>query len=152
EGPPLQRRAERRQPQQVGAVRGHPQARSRLLLRRGRDRRGSRQAQLRGEQRAHRGHWLPSYRRTRRRHFRAGPRLPDHPPRSALQHSMKVAIDARILPGVTGGVAVAVKTLVQGLGQVVASDEQYTIIVDRVEQQAWISSFLGPNQRVVLTP
>jgi glycosyltransferase involved in cell wall biosynthesis len=65
---------------------------------------------------------------------------------------MKVAIDARILPGVTGGVAVAVKTLVQGLGQLVDSDEQYTIIVDRVEQQAWISSFLGPNQRVVLTP
>jgi len=52
---------------------------------------------------------------------------------------MKVAIDARILPGVTGGVAVAVKTLVQGLGQLVDSDEQYTIIVDRVEQQEWIS-------------
>ena len=65
---------------------------------------------------------------------------------------MKVAIDARILPGVTGGVAVAVKTLLQGLGELLDSDEQYTIIVDRAEQQAWITSFLGPNQRVVLSP
>jgi glycosyltransferase involved in cell wall biosynthesis len=63
---------------------------------------------------------------------------------------MKVAIDARILPGVAGGVAVAVKSLLQGLGQLVDGDEEYVVIVHGEEQQAWVASFLGPNQRAVL--
>jgi glycosyltransferase involved in cell wall biosynthesis len=63
---------------------------------------------------------------------------------------LKVAIDARTLPGLTGGVAVAVKSLLQGLGQLVDGDEEYTVIVQGEEQRAWVSSFLGPNQRIVL--
>jgi glycosyltransferase involved in cell wall biosynthesis len=65
---------------------------------------------------------------------------------------MRVAIDARIVPGVTGGVAVAVKSLLQGLGQLEDGDEAYTIIVDSAEQEAWFASFLSPNQRLVRPP
>ena len=65
---------------------------------------------------------------------------------------MRVAIDARIVPGVTGGVAVAVMSLLQGLGQLGDGDESYTIIVDSAEQEAWFASFLGPNQRLVRPP
>ena len=36
---------------------------------------------------------------------------------------MKVAIDVPVLPGVTGGVAVAVQSLLQGLGQLNDGDE-----------------------------
>jgi len=65
---------------------------------------------------------------------------------------MKVAIDARILPGVTGGVAVAVKSLLQGLGQLGDGDDQYVVVLDGDEQHAWASSFLGPNQRIAMWP
>jgi glycosyltransferase involved in cell wall biosynthesis len=64
---------------------------------------------------------------------------------------MKVAIDAQILPGVTGGIAVAVKSLLQGLGQL-EGPEQYVVVVDSDEQQAWLTPFLAPNQRLVMRP
>ena len=63
--------------------------------------------------------------------------------------SLKVAIDARILPGVSGGVAVAVKSLLQGLSQLIDGDEEYVVVVNGEEQQAWLAPVLGPNQRVV---
>lgn len=65
---------------------------------------------------------------------------------------MKVAIDAQILPGVTGGVAVAVKSLVYGLGQLADGPEEYTLVVDSEEQRAWLAPVLAPNQRVVMRP
>lgn len=65
---------------------------------------------------------------------------------------MKVAIDARVLPGVTGGVAVAVKSLVWGLGQLVDGDEEYIVIVDGDEQRRWLAPMLGPNQRLAMWP
>lgn len=66
-----------------------------------------------------------------------------------MKRPLKVAIDARILPGVSGGVAVAVKSLLQGLGRLPDGDEEYVIITHSDEQYAWVSSFLGPNQRIV---
>ena len=65
---------------------------------------------------------------------------------------MKVAIDVPVLPGVTGGVAVAVQSLLQGLGQLNDGDEEYVVIAHGDEQEAWVASFLGPNQRIVRFP
>jgi glycosyltransferase involved in cell wall biosynthesis len=65
---------------------------------------------------------------------------------------MKVAIDVRMELGLAGGVAIAVKSLLQGLGQLPDGDEEYTVVVDGEEQGAWCAPFLGPNQRVVMWP
>jgi glycosyltransferase involved in cell wall biosynthesis len=62
---------------------------------------------------------------------------------------MKVAIDARILPGTAGGVAVAVKSLVQGLGQLADGHDEYVIVVASEEQRAWLAPVIGSNQRLV---
>jgi glycosyltransferase involved in cell wall biosynthesis len=64
---------------------------------------------------------------------------------------MKVAIDAQILPGVTGGIAVAVKSLLQGLGQL-EGPEKYVVVIDSEEQRAWLAPFLGTNHRLVMRP
>jgi glycosyltransferase involved in cell wall biosynthesis len=65
---------------------------------------------------------------------------------------MKVAVDAQIEAGVTGGIAVAIKSLVQGLGQLADGAEEYTIVVASEEQQAWLAPVLAPNERVVMRP
>jgi glycosyltransferase involved in cell wall biosynthesis len=62
---------------------------------------------------------------------------------------LQVAIDARVLPGVAGGVAVAVRSLIEGLGRLIDGDERYTIVVGNEAQREWVASFLGPNQRIV---
>ena len=64
---------------------------------------------------------------------------------------MKVLIDPQILPGVTGGIAVAVQSLLQGLGQL-EGPEEYCVIVDSDEQRSWLAPFLGGQQRLVLRP
>ena len=64
---------------------------------------------------------------------------------------MKVAIDAQILPGVTGGIAVAVKSLLQGLGQL-EGPEEYVVVIDSEEQRAWLAPFLGAQHHLVMRP
>ncbi len=63
---------------------------------------------------------------------------------------MRVAIDARIVPGTAGGVAVALKTLVVGLGQLVDSDDEYVLVVGSDAQREWLSPLLGANQRLAM--
>lgn len=65
---------------------------------------------------------------------------------------MKVVIDPQILPGVTGGIAVAVKSLLQGLGQLDDGREEYAVVVDSEEQRTWLEPALAPNQRMVMRP
>ncbi|NLC72081.1 MAG: glycosyltransferase family 4 protein [Desulfuromonadaceae bacterium] len=64
--------------------------------------------------------------------------------------NLRVAIDAQVLPGTTGGVAQAVMSLVSGLGQLQDGAETYSIIVKSGEQKEWLKPFLGPNQQIVM--
>lgn len=61
--------------------------------------------------------------------------------------NLKIAIDVQILPGLNGGVASAVKSLIHTLGELADGDEQYTIVITNEEQREWLSPFLGPNQK-----
>lgn len=63
---------------------------------------------------------------------------------------MKVAIDVPVLPGVTGGVAISIRSLLQGLGRL-DGKEEYLVVAHGEEQAAWVDSLLGPNQRLVRT-
>ncbi len=63
---------------------------------------------------------------------------------------MKVAIDARVEPGISGGVASFAKSLVCALGQLSDGDEQYVVVVASRQQQAWMEPCLGPNQRLLV--
>jgi glycosyltransferase involved in cell wall biosynthesis len=64
---------------------------------------------------------------------------------------VKVAIDVRVRPGLAGGVAPAVRSLVWALGKLPDGPEEYTIIVGSDEQVAWLSP-LGDRQRFVQRP
>ncbi len=64
---------------------------------------------------------------------------------------MKVAIDVRVRPGLSGGVAPAVRSLVSALGKLVDGREEYAIIVGTDEQMEWLSP-LGDKQRFVMRP
>lgn len=65
---------------------------------------------------------------------------------------MKVVIDARIEPGLAGGVATAVQSLIQGLGALTDGDEEYVIIADGEKQRAWLAPLLSGNQRLAIWP
>lgn len=67
-------------------------------------------------------------------------------------HNFKIAIDARVMPGLTGGVAQAIMSLVHGLGQLKDGDESYIIIVASQAQWNWLQPYLGPNQQLVMKP
>lgn len=64
--------------------------------------------------------------------------------------NLKIAIDARVTPGLTGGVAQAIMSLVHGIGQLKDGDEFYTIVVASQAQWNWLQPFLGPNQQLVM--
>jgi len=63
---------------------------------------------------------------------------------------LKVAIDARITPGLSGGVGQAVMSLIHALGKLNDGPETYTIIVGSEQQFDWLNPFVGPNQRMIL--
>lgn len=63
---------------------------------------------------------------------------------------MKVAIDARVEPGISGGVAPFVRNLVYSLGRLTDGNEEYVIVVASRKQRAWLEPFLGPNQRLLV--
>lgn len=65
---------------------------------------------------------------------------------------MKVAIDAQIMPGTSGGVAPFIANLIRALGQLCDGSEAYTIIVRSPQQADWLKPFLGPNQYVAIKP
>ncbi len=67
-----------------------------------------------------------------------------------MTSGLRVAIDAQTTPGVTGGVAIAVRSLVRALGQLTDGPESYTIILETREQWDWLKPYLGPNQSIAL--
>lgn len=72
------------------------------------------------------------------------------PDRRVRQSAIKVAIDARVTPGVAGGVAQAILSLVHGVGALSDGADTYSVIVESEEQAAWLQPFLGPSQRLVI--
>jgi glycosyltransferase involved in cell wall biosynthesis len=64
---------------------------------------------------------------------------------------VKVALDVRVLPGLAGGVATAVRSLVSALGALTDGPEEYRIIVGSNEQVDWLSP-LSDTQQFVLRP
>ena len=63
---------------------------------------------------------------------------------------LKVAIDARSMRGMDGGVAQAAMALINGLGRLSDGSEAYTIIVESQQQSDWLRPFIGSNQRLVM--
>jgi glycosyltransferase involved in cell wall biosynthesis len=64
----------------------------------------------------------------------------------------RIAIDVRALPGVSGGIAQAVGSLVHALGQLTDGAERYVIVADSPKQMDWLEPLVGPNQQLVLRP
>jgi glycosyltransferase involved in cell wall biosynthesis len=65
---------------------------------------------------------------------------------------LRVAIDVRVAPGLAGGVASAVRSLVEALGKLTDGPEQYTIAVGSDQHVEWLRPLIGPNQRLVVRP
>jgi glycosyltransferase involved in cell wall biosynthesis len=63
---------------------------------------------------------------------------------------LKVAIDAQIEPGISGGVAQAAVALIEGLGRLHDGSETYTIVVGSEQQSHWLRPVVGPNQQLVI--
>ena len=63
---------------------------------------------------------------------------------------LKVAIDAQIMPGTSGGVAPVVMGLIHALGHLDDGGEVYSIIVGSEQQLQWLKPFVGPNQQFIL--
>jgi glycosyltransferase involved in cell wall biosynthesis len=68
------------------------------------------------------------------------------------QLPLRVAIDVRVSPGRSGGIATAVGRLVHALGELSDGPEQYTIVVGSEEQLTWLRPSVGPNQQLVMRP
>lgn len=66
--------------------------------------------------------------------------------------TVRVAIDARIKPGQSGGVGQALVSLIEGLGRLDDGSETYTIVVGSEEQIGWLEPHLGPRQEFALKP
>jgi glycosyltransferase involved in cell wall biosynthesis len=63
---------------------------------------------------------------------------------------LQVAIDAQVTPGMAGGIALFVRSLVRALGQLTDGSESYRVIVRSEQQRDWLSVHLGPNQTLVM--
>lgn len=70
--------------------------------------------------------------------------------RGASTSPLRVALDVRALPGVSGGIAQAVASLVQALGRLGDGPEQYTIVADSTKQYEWLHPLIAANQRLVV--
>jgi glycosyltransferase involved in cell wall biosynthesis len=68
-----------------------------------------------------------------------------------MQRKLRVAIDATLVPGRSGGVETVLLGLVKALGTLSDGPEQYTVLVSP-EAPGWLDSVLGANQRVVTVP
>jgi glycosyltransferase involved in cell wall biosynthesis len=68
-----------------------------------------------------------------------------------VQHRLRVAIDARLVPGTGhGGTESVLMGLVQALGEL-DGPEQYALLVD-ARAPDWLDSVRAPNQKVVIDP
>ena len=63
---------------------------------------------------------------------------------------LKVAINALIMPGTSGGVSTAVKCLIRDLGKLDDGNEIYIVIVGSDEQVQWLKPVLSSNQQFAL--
>jgi glycosyltransferase involved in cell wall biosynthesis len=64
-------------------------------------------------------------------------------------HALQVAIEARVQPGIQGGVEQVAVGLAHGLSRLKDSPETYHLVT--AEDSRWIEPYLGPNCRVVRT-
>jgi glycosyltransferase involved in cell wall biosynthesis len=64
---------------------------------------------------------------------------------------VKIGIDVRVHPSISGGIAPAVRSLVSALGSLADGTEEYAIIVGSQEQIDWLGP-LPPRQRFVPRP
>jgi glycosyltransferase involved in cell wall biosynthesis len=65
---------------------------------------------------------------------------------------LRVAIAVRVDPGLSGGVAPAVGSLIHALGRLTDGPEQYTLVVTTDQQEAWLRPLVGPNQQIKRKP
>ncbi len=65
-----------------------------------------------------------------------------------MSSTLQVAIDAQTAPGLAGGVAIAVRSLIHALGTL-DGPERYRIVVETGEQWDWLRPYLGSNQTLV---
>ena len=63
-----------------------------------------------------------------------------------------VAVDVRVTPQKTGGIAMAVGSLVQAFGKLEDGSEEYTVVVGSEEQASWLRPLIGGNQRLLVKP
>jgi glycosyltransferase involved in cell wall biosynthesis len=63
-----------------------------------------------------------------------------------------LAVDARVTPEKTGGIAAAVGSLVQAFGKLEDGSEEFVVVVGSEEQVSWLGPLIGPNQRLVIKP
>jgi glycosyltransferase involved in cell wall biosynthesis len=68
------------------------------------------------------------------------------------KESLKVAIDARVMAGKSGGVGQAIMSLIHDLGRLDGGAEAYTVVVASAEQAQRLQSYLGENQQIVIKP
>ena len=61
---------------------------------------------------------------------------------------LKVALNAQLLPGTSGGVESVLIGLVAALGRLTDGPEEYTVIGPQQDPE-WLKPFLGPNQRII---
>lgn len=71
---------------------------------------------------------------------------------AASTSPLRVALDIRALPGVSGGIAQAVESLVQALGRLTDGPEEYTLVADSMKQHEWLRPLVAANQRLVVRP
>ena len=71
---------------------------------------------------------------------------------SARPLRIALSVDARVTPQRTGGIAMAVGSLVQAFGKLEDGAEEYSVVVGSDEQVSWLRPVIGPNQRLVLKP
>ena len=67
-----------------------------------------------------------------------------------LDHRFRVAINAQIVPGGSGGVESALIGLVHALGRLDDGPEEY-VIIGPAENREWLKPYMGANQRIILT-
>jgi glycosyltransferase involved in cell wall biosynthesis len=65
---------------------------------------------------------------------------------------LRIAIDIRALPGVSGGIAQAVGSLVHAFGTLTDGTERYVIVADSPTHVDWLTPLIGPNAQLVLKP
>lgn len=64
---------------------------------------------------------------------------------------LRVALNARLIPGQAGGIETFVVSLIQALGELEDGDEEYVVVGPATDPE-WLRPFLGRKQRLVTAP